>query len=53
MLARRENPAPDVTIHEFPVHAIPFKRPNVVPVSVALDGFFQSDDPVMSVVYAT
>ena len=53
VLARRENPAPDVTIHEFPVHAIPFKRPNVVPVSVALDGFFQSDDPVMSVVYAT
>jgi hypothetical protein len=45
VLARREKPAPDVAIHEYPVHAIPFKRPNVVPVSVPVEGFFHSDDP--------
>jgi hypothetical protein len=52
VLARRENPAPDVAIHEYPVHAIPFNRPNVVNGSVPVAGFFHSDDPVMSVVYA-
>ena len=52
VLARRENPAPDVAIHEYPVHAIPFNRPNVVNGSVPVAGFFHPDDPVMSVVYA-
>jgi hypothetical protein len=52
VLARRENPAPDVAIHEYPVHAIPFKRPNVVPDSVPVEGFFHSDDPFTVVVYA-
>jgi hypothetical protein len=51
VLARRENPAPDVTIHEYPVHAIPFNRPNVGFVNVP-NGFFHPDDPVLSVVYA-
>ena len=53
VLARRENPAPDVAIHEYPVHAIPFNRPNVVNDSVPDVGFFHPDDPVLSVVYAT
>jgi hypothetical protein len=53
VLAMRENPAPDVAIHDCPVHATPFKRPNVVPVSVPEVGFFHPDDPVISVVYAT
>jgi hypothetical protein len=52
VLARRENPAPDVTIHEYPVHAIPFNRPNVGFVSVPVAGLFHSDDPLISVVYA-
>jgi hypothetical protein len=52
VLARRENPAPDVTIHEYPVHAIPFNRPNVGFVSVPVEGFFHSDDPFNVVVYA-
>jgi hypothetical protein len=52
VLARRENPAPDVAIHEYPVHAIPFNRPNVLNGSVPVAGFFHPDDPVMSVVYA-
>jgi hypothetical protein len=52
VLARRENPAPDVAIHEYPVHAIPFKRPNVVNGSVPVEGFFHSDDPFTVVVYA-
>ena len=51
VLARRENPAPDVTIHEYPVHAIQFNRPNVGFVNVP-NGFFHPDDPVLSVVYA-
>lgn len=51
VLARREVPAPDVAIHEYPVHAIPFKRPNVGFVNVP-NGFFHSDDPFNVVVYA-
>lgn len=52
VLAMREDPAPDVAIHEYPVHAIPFNRPYVGFVSVPLVGFFHSDAPVISVVYA-
>jgi hypothetical protein len=52
VLARRENPAPDVAIHEYPVHAIPFKRPNVVNGNVPADVLFHSDDPFTVVVYA-
>jgi hypothetical protein len=52
VLAMREVPAPDVAIHEYPVHAIPFNRPYVGFVSVPLVGFFHSDAPVISVVYA-
>jgi hypothetical protein len=33
----RDAPAPDVAIQEYPVHAIPFNRPNVVFVSVPVD----------------
>jgi hypothetical protein len=52
VLAMREVPAPDVAIHEYPVHAIPFNRPYVGFVSVPLVGIFHSDAPVISVVYA-
>jgi hypothetical protein len=35
----RDAPAPDVAIQEYPVHAIPFNRPNVVSVSVPVAMF--------------
>jgi hypothetical protein len=54
VLAIRDPPAPDVAIHEYPVQAIPFNRPNVVFVSVKLpDGFFHSLDPFTVLVNAT
>jgi hypothetical protein len=54
VLAIRDAPAPDVAIHEYPVQAMPFKRPNVVFVNVKLpDGFFHSVDPFTVLVNAT
>ena len=47
----REAPAPDVAIHEYPVHAMPFKRPNNVFVSVPV-GIFHPVEPSAEVVYA-
>jgi hypothetical protein len=46
VFAIREDPAPHVAIHEYPVQAIPFNRPNVVFERLKLPvGFFHSDDP--------
>ena len=47
----RAAPAPDVAIQEYPVHAIPFKRPNNVFVSVPV-GIFHPFEPFGVVVYA-
>ena len=51
VLATREDPAPDVAIHEYPVHAIPFnleyKASWVLPRPC-----FHSLDPETVVVYA-
>jgi hypothetical protein len=53
VLAIREPPAPDVAIHEYPVQAIPFNRPNVVFERLKLpDGFFHSVDPFTVLVNA-
>jgi hypothetical protein len=53
VLAIRDPPAPDVANHEYPVHAIPFNRPNVVFESVLPPvGFFHSVDPFIVLVYA-
>jgi hypothetical protein len=51
VLMRREAPAPDVAIQEYPVHAMPFKRPNNVFVSVPV-GIFHPVAPFGVVVYA-
>jgi hypothetical protein len=53
VLAIRDPPAPDVAIHEYPVQAIPFNRPNVVFERLKLpDGFFHSVDPFTVLVNA-
>ena len=41
----RDRPAPDDAIHAYPVHAIPFNRPNNVFVNVPICGFFHSVEP--------
>ena len=51
VLAIREEPAPHDTIHEYPVHAIPFNLENeVVPKEFPPDGVFHSIEPVRLVV---
>jgi hypothetical protein len=49
VLKIRDDPAADVAIHEYPVHAIPVKRPKVVFVSVPV-AIFHSIEPFTVVV---